>query len=94
MYVEQFEHSIEANDISDDKQVSVFLKVIGASMYRLLCSLTAPVKPGAMTCDEIVDTLEAHFNPRPIVIVERFSFHKRNQAEGESVTQYMAVFKK
>lgn len=37
---------------------------------------------------------DTHFTPRPIVIVERFKFHKRNQAEGESVAQYVAVLKK
>ncbi|KAB5579140.1 hypothetical protein PHYPO_G00191710 [Pangasianodon hypophthalmus] len=92
--VEWSEHFVEANDISADKRVAVFLSVIGASMYGLLRSLIALVKPRAMNYDEIVDTLQAHFSPRPIVIAERFRFHERNQAQGESVAQYGAVSKK
>ncbi|XP_073672002.1 uncharacterized protein [Paramisgurnus dabryanus] len=93
-YVERFEHFVQANDISDEKRVSVFLSVMGASTYGLLHSLIAPVKPGTMKYDEIVQALQAHFTPRPIVIAERFKFHKRNQAEGESIAQYVAVLKK
>lgn len=91
-YVERFEHFVKANYISDEKKV--FLSVMGASTYGLLHSLMAPVKPGTRTYGEIVNTLQAHFNPRPIVIAERFKFHKRNQAEGESIAQYVAVLKK
>lgn len=93
-YVERFEHFVEANDISKEKRVSVFLSVMGASTYGLLRSLIAPVKPGTMEYDDIVNTLQAHFTPRSIVIVERFKFHKMNQAEGESVAQYVAVLKR
>lgn len=38
--------------------------------------------------------LHDHFSPKPIIIAERFRFHKRNQEEGESVAQYVAVLKK
>ncbi len=65
--------------------MSVFLSVMGASTYGHLHSLISPDKPGTMEYDDIVNTLQAHFTPRPIVIAERFKFHKQNQAEGESV---------
>ncbi|XP_059413408.1 uncharacterized protein K02A2.6-like [Carassius carassius] len=93
-YVERFGHFVEANDISNEKKVSVFLSVMGAPTYGLLRSLIAPAKPGAMDYNDIVSTLQAHFTPKPIVIAERFRFHKRNQAEGESIAQYVAVLKR
>ncbi len=74
--------------------MSVFLSVMGASTYGHLHSLISPDKPGTMEYDDIVNTLQAHFTPRPIVIAERFKFHKQNQAEGESVAQYVAVLKR
>lgn len=92
-YVERFEFFITANGIEDEKKVAVFLSVIGASTYGLLRSLVAPDKPGAKTYAELVKVLKDHFSPKPIVIAERFRFHKRNQQEGESVTQYIAVIK-
>ena len=93
-YVERFEHFVAANDVEDGKHVSVLLSVMGAACYGLLRSLIAPDKPGEKTYAEIVEVLKGHFSPKPIVIAERFRFHKRNQEEGESVTQYVAVIKR
>lgn len=74
--------------------MAVFLSVIGATTYGLLCSLLAPDKPGSKTYKVLVDTLDAHFSPKPIVIAERFRFHKHHQEEGESIAQYVAILKK
>lgn len=93
-YVERFEHFIEANDVPAGKKAAVFLSVIGATTYGLLRSLLAPEKPSSKTYKDLVDTLDGHFSPKPIVIAERFRFHKRNQEEGETIAQYVAVLKK
>lgn len=93
-YVERFEFFVTANGIEEEKKLAVFLSVIGASTYGLLRSLVAPEKPGAKTYAQLIEVLKGHFSPKPIVIAERFRFHKRNQQEGESVTQYIAVIKK
>ena len=34
-------------------------------------------------------TMRDHLSPKPLVIAERFKFHKRNQHEGKSVAQYL-----
>ena len=34
--------------------------------------------------------LQHHFQPKVITIAERFKFHQRSQADGESVVDYMA----
>lgn len=65
-----------------------------AATYGLLCSLIAPVKSGEKSYTDIVDVLQGHFSPKPVVVVERFRFHKQNQQKGESVTHYIAVIKK
>ncbi|XP_048123490.1 uncharacterized protein LOC125310268 [Alosa alosa] len=93
-YVERFEHFIEANAVPATKKEAVFLSVIGATTYGLLRSLLAPDKPSSKTYKDLVDTLDGHFSPKPIVIAERFKFHKRNQEEGETIAQYVAVLKK
>lgn len=33
------------------------------------------------------------YSPKPLIIAERFRFHKRNQEEGETVSQFVAVLK-
>lgn len=40
-----------------------------------------------------VQTLAEHFAPKPLVIAERFRFHKRNQEAVESIGQCVAVLK-
>lgn len=92
-YIERFEHYVLANEIRDTKKVPVLLSVLGSKTYGLLRSLIAPEKPGEMDYDNIVGALQAHFAPKPLVIAERFRFHKRNQGEGETVAQYVAVLK-
>lgn len=43
---------------------------------------------------KIVVTLTKHFSPKPLVIAERFRFHKRNQEEGEYVTVFVESLRK
>ena len=48
-----------------------------------------PQKPADLTFAELSDKLKAHFEPKHIVIAERFHFHKRSQSHGESVAEYL-----
>ena len=38
--------------------------------------------------------MKDHLSPKPLIIVERYKFHKRTQHEGESVAQYLAALRK
>ena len=95
-YTERFEHYTYANgiDTKDEKKlVSVFLAIVGSSTYDLLRNLVAPKKPAEYKFKELVDVLQRHFEPAPLIIAERFHFHKRDQHEGEGVADYAAVLK-
>ena len=35
-----------------------------------------------------------HFEPKPVIIAERFQFHRRNQAVGETAAEYEAELRK
>lgn len=85
---------MQTNGIAEEVKVATFLSVIGPKTYSLLRSLAQPQKPGEKTYNDIVKILDKHFTPKPLVIAERFRFHKRNQEESESVVQYVAVLKK
>ncbi|XP_061878364.1 uncharacterized protein K02A2.6-like [Entelurus aequoreus] len=93
-YVERFEHFVAANGLNEGRKLPVFFSVMGPATYGLLRSLIAPEKPGTKTYDEVVTLLQAHFSPKPIVIAERYRFHKRDQGEGETITQYVTDLKK
>ena len=65
---------MEANNIEGDRKVAVLLSVIGMKYFSLIHSLFAPVKPKDKTLKELLDTLEAHLDPPPVFIAERFHF--------------------
>jgi len=44
--------------------------------------------------DELVSTLKGEFEPKPLIIAERFNFHRRQQAKGESVAEYISELRK
>ena len=93
-YLERARIFFAANDIAEEKQVLVFLNAIGASMYSLARSLLAPTDPMTKLLKEITDMLSAHFEPKPQIVVERYHFHKREQASGESVADYVAELRR
>jgi len=93
-YLERVALYFIANGIADDKQVPILLSSIGASTYALLSDLTAPDRPGTKSLAEISATLREHFEPARAVIAERFYFHKRNQAVGESIAEFDASLRK
>ena len=54
----------------------------------------APEQPKEKSYNDLVAVLKKHFEPKPIVIAERFHFHRRAQAVGESISEYMAELRK
>ena len=93
-YLERVQLFFIANDVADAKKVAVFLSVVGSKTYSLLRSLVAPALPQEKSFAELVETLRRHFEPKPVVIAERFHFHRRSQAVGESIADYLAELRR
>ena len=93
-YVERLEMFFEVNSVPTDKRVPSILTLMGSKMYALLRSISAPRKPKELNFTEIVDTLAQHVDPKPIIIAERYKFHKAEQEESETVRQYLAKLQK
>jgi hypothetical protein len=88
------EEYFEVNDIAEDKKVPALLTLLGGKTYSLLRNLTAPKKPKEKDYTTLVNLLRDHLMPKPIVIAERFRFHKRNQLQCDSVNAYIAELRK
>ena len=73
-----------ANSIANDKKVAVFLCVIRGKTYSLLRDLIAPEKPQ----DKSLPML--FYEPKPLVITERFYFLRRDQGANETIAEYIA----
>ena len=90
VYLERFELFVLANSIADSKKVPLFLTVLGGNTYGLLHNLMAPDNPKDKSFETITGVFKAHFEPKPLIIAQRFHFHRRDQAPGESVAEYLA----
>ncbi len=93
-YLERIDLYFLANDVSEVKQVPVFLSVVGGKLYELLRNLCTLTKPKDKRYQELKDLLKGHFEPKPLVIAERYHFHRRDQAEGESIAEYVAELRR
>ena len=93
-YTERLEQYFIVNGIEDaGKKLAVFLTLVGYRTYALLSGLIAPDKPSAKSYQDLKGILRQHLKPKPLVIAERFKFHKRNQGE-KNVAAYMAELRK
>jgi len=79
-YVDRFKIYCTVNDVTEAKKASAFLNMMGAQTYSLLTNLVAPKKPSELTFMEVVASLRKHLNPAPLIITERFKFHRRHQS--------------
>ena len=93
-YLERVELYFVANGVKADKQVAVFLSVVGGKIYSLLRDLLAPKKPQDTSLAGLQSTLTDHFDPKPLVIAERFVFHQRSQQPNESAAVYVAELRR
>ena len=89
-YLERVQLFFLANGVEDDKRVPIFLSVVGSKTYLVLRNLVASTLPQEKTFAQLVTILKSHFEPKPVIIAERFHFHRRSQAMGESITEYLA----
>ena len=89
-YLERIDLYFLANDIEADKQVPVFLSVLGGKNYTLLRNLLAPARLSDQTLDNLKATLKQHFEPTRVVVAERFHFYHCNQAAGKTIADFVA----
>ena len=92
-YLERVELYFMANSVPEGKQVPALLMSIGPKNYSIIQGLVAPDTPKEKTFDELVVVLKSHFQPKPLVIAERFKFYRREQGPTESVLEFSAALR-
>ena len=85
---------LDANAVEEGRRVPVMLTVIGPKHYALLHHLVAPDDPATKSIDELLELLQKHFEPTPLVIAERFKFYRRTQENEETVAQFVAELRR
>ncbi|XP_040275489.1 uncharacterized protein K02A2.6-like [Bufo bufo] len=93
-WVERLEQYMEANNVTVEKKVAVFLTALGQAAYGTLRDLVSPDKPASKSLPELIQTLHTHYNPKPLEIAERFKFYSRRQQAGEDIKTYIIALRK
>ena len=93
-YLERFKAYLDANDITNAKRSSILVSTIGPKAYAVLRSLMAPDTPQSKSYTVLTDVLKKHYEPKPLIIAERYTFNQRNQQPGESVAEYVAELRR
>lgn len=94
-YRERFEFYFEANRIvSDAQKRAIFLTIVGDETYEIIRSLVTPLSPRDVDFHEIIERLDAHFNPTPNEIVQRYQFYKRSQSPNETVAEFVSELRR
>lgn len=93
-YIERAALYLDANNVPEDRRAATFLSALGKASFHILRNLVAPGKLRDKTLDEITEVLERHFEPKPLVISERFNFNKRQQGASESIADYVAELRR
>ena len=93
-YLERVEQFFIANEIKNERKKATFLSLIGSQTYSLLKNLVSPSIPKDKSYAELAAALKKHYEPKPLIIAERFHFHRRSQAVGESINEYVAELRR
>lgn len=96
-FVTRFECFLIANDyreLSSERKRAYFLSFCGPEMFETAMTLMAPLSVHAGTWEDFMAKLKKHYAPAPSRIARRQHFYHRDQAEGESISQYVAALRK
>ncbi|KAF2890030.1 hypothetical protein ILUMI_16143, partial [Ignelater luminosus] len=93
-YMERMEQLFECNEVPKEKQVAMFLTLIGGEAYNVLKDLVDPVLPSTKTYKDLKEVLSNHYCPKKLVIAERYKFYGAQQDPSEDVKSFVAKLKK
>ncbi|KAG8126719.1 hypothetical protein E2320_021776 [Naja naja] len=93
-YINRFDCFLDAinlTDISDHRKKSYFLSFCGATVFDTATALLAPCSIKTIPWEELKEILSKHYSPKPSRIARHHVFRRRTQAEGETISGYMAA---
>lgn len=90
-YLKRLQAYLDANNIAQANWDSVLhvVSTIGHKTYAVLHSLTAPDNPQEKSYDDLIKALKNHYQPKWLIIAERYLFNQRSQHPGESIADYV-----
>lgn len=94
-YPRRFENYLQMKNLASDKKMSgqLLINSIGASGYKIICSITAPDDPSMVEYDVLIDKVEKHLCPVVNPVVEQHRFFGCYQGEKQSVADFVSTLK-
>ncbi|XP_055714392.1 uncharacterized protein K02A2.6-like [Phlebotomus papatasi] len=94
-YKERLELWFEGQGIEDEKiKRGQLMSVVGAAAYETVKGLVTPKKVSECSYKDLIQAMEAHYDPVPNEIVQRYNFYRRSQKEGETIAEFIAELRK
>lgn len=93
-YVERFEQLLLCNKTEESMKLPLFITLCGGTTFSTLKNLCVLKAPTEKTFKQCIELLKKHYNPEPLVVLERFKFHKRDQKPNEAISEYVVELKK
>lgn len=93
-YAGHYEAFMVTNETAEERQVHVFLAVVGPQAYKLLKNLRDPENPNSKSYKDLKQILQALHEPAAIVIAERQKFWTASQEEKKRGTDFVVRLKK
>ncbi|XP_073984943.1 uncharacterized protein [Rhodnius prolixus] len=93
-YIERLTAYFRTKGVPNDKKSDLFVTLIGPKLFTLLKTLLHPMTYMQKTFEELVAILKNHIDPPPLIIPSRHTLINRKQAEGESISDYVAHLRK
>ncbi|KYQ47001.1 hypothetical protein ALC60_13986 [Trachymyrmex zeteki] len=82
------------NEVPKEKQISLFITLMGSERYELLCNLCTPEKPANLTIERLAEIMRNHLQPQPSIISQRYKFKECKQLTDEDIKTFLARLKK
>ena len=89
-YLERVDLYFLAGGTKEANKVPLFLTVVDKKNYTLLRDMVAPVKSRKKNLATLYEKLRKHYQPKKVVITERFHFYRQNQSETNNIAEYLA----
>ncbi|KAG8125600.1 hypothetical protein E2320_020870, partial [Naja naja] len=95
-YINRFECFLDAADLADIsnyRKKSYFLSFCGAAVFDTDTALLAPQSVKEAFWEALQEILNNHYAPKPSKIARQLAFRQWAQAEGETISMYMAALR-
>ena len=85
---------LTVRDLQNLIRAATFLSALGKNTFQVLRNLMLPEKVYGKSLDQVTKVLLNHYEPKPLVISERFNFNRRNQEPNESIQDHIAELRR